>query len=234
MIPVFSRIFLMIVLTFCTGDIAVAEEVGRLTPMDERQAAKIYYQVAKGYTIVDQPKRTFFIDYEGGVLYNLSKETDVCKRFSLSRSGQEDDFATAQLEVFTELTFQKEVQREGEKGDDYSTYTLVNAPQAMLHRGVVSRVFKKFGVSFTPGVTDYRIDLKHGNFQQLLELAQYNGTATSRLNPLVYQLDVTHLLCRFGGVPLSRIKRGEVTAYSFTVSTKKILAGLLPPGCAAL
>lgn len=211
--------------------ITTTEAAQHIQPIDNRKAAKIWYRVASGYTIVDEPERTLFIDYDGGVFYNLSKETGVCRRFPLSYSGQKDTFAGAQFKKFAELTFQKEVQQKDQKKSHYSIYTVINGPQAMLHRGVVSPVLQQFGVSFTPGATTYRIDLKHAHFEPLLEMAQHNATATAGLNPLIYQLDVTHLLSRFGGVPLRRIKRSEVASFSFSLSKKEVLAELLPPGC---
>ena len=233
---VFITVILMVALASFSRneDITAAEAAGPSKCMDERQTAKICYRVAKGYTIVDEPGRTFFIDYDAGVLYNLSKEADVCRRFSLSHLGQKDDFAIAQLENFAELTFHKETQQNGKQLRNYATYTVVNNPRAMLHRGVVLPAFKQFGVSFTPGLTEYRIDLKHGDFEQLLETVQYNAKATSGLNPLIYQLDISHLLTRFGGVPLSKAKKGEVSSFCFYLSQKKALVELLPPGCADL
>lgn len=212
----------------------MAQVVHLSKPMDDKRVTKKQFRVARGYTVVDEESRTLFINYDDGFLFNFSKETDVCRRFTISSSDNKDDFVAGQIKIFSELTFLEEGHHKGKKNQRYPKYTVINAPRAMLHRWVTEARFEQFGIIFTPGASRYRIDRSHGDFNTLLETAQHNIATAGVINPLLIQLDVTLLLSRFGGVPVYKTGKEKTTELLFSIEKKHRLHELLPPQCAGI
>ncbi|MFT5702548.1 MAG: hypothetical protein ACI8ZB_005470 [Desulforhopalus sp.] len=231
---IFFTASLYLLLTCCAKSFVTAQVVSHSEPMDEKLAAKIQFRVADGYVIVDGQSSTLSIDYAGGSLFNMSKETDVCKRFDISNTYQQDAFLAEQIKIFGEI---KVVEGENNKSEkDYvdSGYKVVNAPRALLHRKVTAVRFEQFGIIFTPGATYYRVDQNHSGFEKLLKIAQQNGSKAGVFNPLIKQLDLTHLLWRFGGVPVSKRDKNGVAELFFSLESEQMLRDLLPPECRSL
>lgn len=202
-------------------------------PMDEKNSQKTVVQVALGYVIVDEQERSLFIDYRSGVLFNLLKETHVCQQYDISNSTQGDDFVSGKIDLFGEFKFLEEGSFQEEKDQKYSTAKILYAPRAMILKGVTSASFKQFGMTFSPRVTEYAVDQNHGDFDLLIETAQYNA-GIGELNPLIYQVDLTHLLSHFAGVPVRKREKNEVTALSFVIEKEEVLRELLPQQCSSL
>lgn len=221
-------------LSCCIGNMTMAEVAELREPMDDKRISKIQFLVGRGYTIVEEQSRTLFINYDDGFLFNLSKETDHCRKFNISSSGYKDDFVAGKINIFSELIFLKEGQQQTFKGQDYPQYKVINAPHALLLRGVTATRFEQFGVIFTPGVTAYPVMPDHVAFRELVELAEYNSTIAGEINPLIFQLDITHLLERIGGVPVCRIKKDRVTELFFAIEKENTLRALFPSQCVGL
>lgn len=226
--------FLLCLLSCCTGNMTMAEVTELSEPMDDKRVTEIQFLVGRGYTIVEEQSRTLFINYDDGVLFNLSKETNLCRRFNISSSSYKDDFVAGEINIFSELIFLKEGQQQTFKGQDYPQYTVINAPHAMLLRGVTTTRFEQFGVTFTPGVTAYAIMPDHATFRELVALAEHNSAIAGEINPLIFQLDITHLLKRIGGVPVCRIKKDKVTELFFAIEKENTLRALFPSQCVGL
>ncbi|PHR26079.1 MAG: hypothetical protein COA36_13015 [Desulfotalea sp.] len=226
-------VFVLVYLASLTSGVASTWRSSPPVSMDEQQVTTIRFMVARGYTIVDGQKRTLFIDYDKGVVVNLAKETGRCRQFSLLSSEQDAGFVTGQIKLFSELIFLEEGQPKGEDGQ-YSRYKVINAPRAMLLRGVTKATFAQYGVTFTPGVTTYNVDLEHVDFKELLALTEHNGSIGSGITPLIFQLDITHFLSRFGGVPVVKIEKARVVELYFAIYNAQSLRGMLAAQCVDL
>lgn len=201
--------------------------------MDDQKLTKTVVKVARGYVVVDGgQERSLFIDYRNGLLFNLVKETDVCQQFDISNSTHMDSFVSGQFDLFGEFKFLEEDKDEKEKDQRYSTTEVLYAPRAMMLRSVTTASFEHFGISFTPGVTEYVVDQNHEDFDLLVEAAEYNANIRA-LNPLIFQLDLTYLFARFAGVPVRQKDKDGVTVLSFVMEEEKALRELLPQQCSS-
>lgn len=229
----FAVYFFLLFSSYVTG-IVLAQVADPPEPehMDEKNLTKTV-QVARGYVVVDGQERSLFIDYRNGLLFNLLKESNVCQQFDISNSTQGDNFVSGQIDLFGELKFIEEGNLQKEKDQRYSTAQVLYAPRAMMLRAVTAAIFEHFGITFTPGVTEYVVDQNHEDFDLLVEAAQYNASIGT-VNPLILQLDITHLLSRFTGVPVRKKDKNEVTALSFVIGKEKELRELLPQQCSSL
>lgn len=227
----FTVSFFLLFSYYVTGRVlAQVTDPSEPEPMDEKNLTKTVVKVARGYVVVDEPEKSLFIDYKNGVLFNLLKENNVCQQFDISNSTQGDNFFSGQIDLFGEFKFIEEGKDEKEKDQRYSTAQVLYAPRAMMLRGVTVAIFEQFGITFTPGVTEYVVDQNHEGFDLFVEAAQYNAGIRA-LNPLIFQLDLTHLFLRFAGVPVRRRDKNEVTVLSFVIEEEKALRELLPQQC---
>lgn len=221
--------FFVLFSSYMTGFV-IAQVVTPSEPMVGKKVTKIIVKVAYGYTVIDMEERTLFIDYNNRVLFNLLKETSVCNQFDISKHTQEDNFVAGRIELFGELRFIEKSALHEETDQRYSTSTVLYAPRAMMLKGVTTARFEQFGITFTPGVTEYVVDQNHGGFDVLAELGQFNA-GIGELNPLIFQLDLTLLFFRFAGVPVRKRSENELTEFSFFIEKKKTLRELLPQQC---
>ena len=202
--------------------------------MDDKNVNSTQFRVGRGYTVVDEQKRILFIDYDNGFLFNQSKETGLCRGFDLSISREQDGFAVGHIKIFSELKFVVENQHRGETDQVYSLCQVLNAPRAMMLRGVTAARFEQFGIIFTPGVNEYSVNQAHADFKELLEMAQRNAATAGVINPLIPQLDLSQLLSRFRGVPVHKRGKDSVKELLFSIEKKRTLRELLSPQCAGL
>jgi len=227
---IFSIVFFFLLSAYVTPNQVRAAVSDSSEPMDEHKLSKTVVRVARGYVVAKEHGTTFFIDYRNGTLLTLVKETQVCRRFDILTSPQGDKFTKGKNDLFSEIEFIKEDTTQEEKDPRYSTIKVMYAPRAMRLRGVTSATFEQFGITFTPGVTEYVVDGNHWDFNLFVEAAKYNA-GLGQLNPLIFQLDVTHLFSHFSGVPVRKKDKTGATVLSFSLEKEEILRELLPQAC---
>lgn len=226
----FFTVSFFVLVTYVTAGLVIAQVADSSEPMDEQNPQKTVVHVSHGYVVVDEQERSLFIDYRNGVLFNLQKETHVCQQYDISNSTQGDNFVSGKTDLFGEFRFIEEGKQEKEKDQRYSTAQVLYAPRAMMLRGVTAASFEQFGITFSPKVTEYVVDQSHGGFDLFVEAAQYNA-GIGAINPLLLQLDLTHLLSYFAGVPVQKKDKNEVTVLSFVIEEEEALRELLPQQC---
>jgi len=227
---IFFTLSFFVLLSCCTTGLGIAQVVNSSKPMDEKSLTTMQVKVARGYVIIEEEERTLFIDYNNRVLFNLLKAPNVCQQFDISKHTQEDNFVAGRIELFGEFRFIEEGKLHEDRDQRYSRSTVLYAPRAMMLKGVTTARFEQFGITFTPGVIEYVVDQNHGDFDLLVEAAQFNA-GIGELNPLIFQLDLTHLFARFAGVPVRKRFKNEVTELSFFIEKENTLRELLPQQC---
>ena len=198
--------------------------------MGKQQVMKTFYRLAPGYTVIDEDNRTLFIDYDSGQLYNLSKQSLVCSSFGLSASELQDDFVAAQAGIFAEIKSVAERTEPAGTGDSLLFQTVLYAPRALLNKRVVEAHFDQFGMTFVPGAVEFLVDRKGTDFTEFAEMARNNALG-KELNPLIYRLDISHSITRFGGLPVRSKGQELVTEYHFSFEEKKALHQLQQKRC---
>lgn len=216
--------------SFCVTGFVAVQAVNSSEPMDENNYSKIVTKISQGYVVIDDQKRSLFIDYRKKVLSNHVKETDVCQQFDISYEIQEDNFISERIKLFGEFRFIEKRQSQEKNEQMYSISTVIHAPRAMMLKGVTTARLELFGISFIPRITEYVLDQNYSNFDALVEVAQYNASL-GEINPLVFQLDLTHLFSRFAGVPVRKRYENETTELSFSIVKEKTLREMQPQQC---
>jgi hypothetical protein len=200
--------------------------------MNTRQEMNTYYRLAPGYTVIDEEHRTLFIDYDNGLIHNLSKQASSCSSFSLLASDIQDEFVAVQADIFAEVKFLEERAEPFGKGNSLQVCTIVYAPRALLHKRVVEAHFDQFGLRFVPGAKEFVVDKGRADFAAFAGMARQN-TLGKKLNPLIYRLDLTHLLSRFGGLPVHSDGPEMRTKYHFSIEDENTLRLLQQKHCSS-
>ena len=215
-----------------TGLVA-AQVLDSLETMDEENLSKTVVKVARGYVVVEEQERSLFIDYRSTTLFILSKKTDICQQFDILNPTEGDRFVLGKIDLFGEFEFLEEGGFQGESDGRYSRMKVLYAPRAMMLRGVRSARFKQFGMTFDTGIVEYLVDRNHGNFNLFVEAAESNA-AMGAFNPLLLQLDLTHMFSGFSGVPVRQKNKDAVTVLSFVIEEETVLRKRLPQQCSSL
>lgn len=227
---IFFTISLFLLFSCNTTGRVVAQVKDPLTPMDDKTLIQLVVKVSRGFVVIDEENKSIIIDYRNRVLFNLLKKPYVCQQFDISNHAEKDNFVAGQIDLFAEFRFVENGKLHEDTDQRYSTSTVFYAPRAMMLKGVTTARFEQFGVTFIPRVTEYLVDQNHGDFDLLVEAAQYNASL-GPLHPLIFQLDITHLFSRFAGVPVRKRSKNEVTELVFSIEKEKTLRELLPEQC---
>lgn len=227
---IFFTVFYFILSLSVTSNQAGAEVAGASDSMDEQNLSKVEFRIACGCVMSEDQERSLFIDYRNGVLFNLLKEKQVCMRFDLVNDTWGDNFTVGKIDLFGEVKIIQDDRFQDGKERRYSMRKVIYAPRAMRLKGVSSARFEQFGVTFNPGFVEYLVDGNHDDFALFVEAAEYNA-GMRECNPLIFQLDPTHLFLRLSGVPVQKKDTTGVTELSFSFEKEEVLRELLPQSC---
>ncbi|TKB11581.1 hypothetical protein [Desulforhopalus sp. IMCC35007] len=209
-----------------------AGTINPFTAANTEQLMKTSYHLAPGYTVIDDENRTLFIDYDHSLIHNLSKHLSSCSSFDLSVPEAQDSFAAAQEEIFAEVKIVEAGSKPAEMQNSLQAYTVLYAPRALLQRRVTEACLDRFGLRFVSEPVKFAVDKRRSDFADFAEMARQN-TLGKTLNPLIYRLDLSHLLSRFGGLPVHSTGPGEAIEYSFSLEDETSLRLLQQKHCSS-
>jgi hypothetical protein len=222
--------FFVLLVGLGTATYLPAETITPFTAVNTEQLMKTYYRLAPGYTVIDDENRTLFIDYDHGLIHNLLKQSSSCNSFDLFVVEGQDSFVAAQEEIFAEVKIVEEGGKPVEMQNSLQPYSVFYAPRALFQRRVTGSSLNRFGLRFVAGPVKFVVDKGRSDFADLAKMARQN-TLGKKLNPLIYRLDLSQLLSRFGGLPVHSTGPEGSIDYYFSMEEENSLRQLQQQNC---
>lgn len=176
------------------------------------------YILGDGMVTIDTSSETVFIDYKKGLLHRFTKDSGICRDYSLFESSM-NQVQAAQAQLFSEVSI---IHSDETSAMQHRTEvkTVVYGARLMGMRRAVDRNLELLGTVFTPGLMDYTVDPIHQDIGRIRKIGAKHR-AINGLSPLLDRIDASRLVSMLNGVVVKVERKKKVASLHYTFKDRE-------------